>query len=43
MPVSHRGDYRGDYRDYSPVAMPRVFLGNLPEDCRIEDIEDFFR
>jgi len=23
--------------------MPRVFLGNLPEDCRIEDIEDFFR
>jgi len=21
----------------------RVFLGNLPSDCRVEDIEDFFR
>ncbi len=29
------------------TAMPggscRVFLGNLPSDCRVEDIEDFFR
>ena len=23
--------------------MPRVFLGNLPSDCRVRDIEDFFR
>ena len=23
--------------------MSRVFLGNLPSDCRVEDIEDFFR
>ena len=23
--------------------MPRVFLGNLPPDVRVEDIEDFFR
>jgi hypothetical protein len=34
---------------FTPVSvcrMPgscRVFLGNLPSDCRVEDIEDFFR
>ena len=25
------------------TRMPRVFLGNLPPDVRVEDIEDFFR
>jgi len=26
-----------------PGGPSRVFLGNLPSDCRVEDIEDFFR
>jgi hypothetical protein len=31
------------FRISMPSGNNRVFLGNLPSDCRVEDIEDFFR